>query len=160
MMTQTLPTPKSGRFHQGYYTPLHPEKYVGNVNKIRYMSSWELHLHKFCDNNPNVLAWAAEGIAIPYIKPTDKHQHKYYPDYWIRFKDRYGNIREEILEIKPKSQTRPSRSRKTNNKIYENIQYAVNVAKWEAAVKWCEYMSNKTGRKITFRIATEESLFR
>jgi hypothetical protein len=33
--------------NQGYFKPRHPEKYVGDVNKIRFMSSWELQADKF-----------------------------------------------------------------------------------------------------------------
>ena len=72
-------------FKQGYYTPKNPDKYVGDITKIRYMSSWELELHKFFDGNPNVIRWASEEIAIPYYKPTDGRIHKYYPDYWVNF---------------------------------------------------------------------------
>ena len=50
--------------NQGYYKPLHPEKYVrgkkdSSLGKkgIRFMSSWELHTCKFLDMNPNVLRW-------------------------------------------------------------------------------------------------------
>jgi hypothetical protein len=69
--------------NQGYFKPRHPEKYVGDVNKIRFMSSWELQADKFLDDNPNVLRWSSEEIVIPYVKPTDGKVHRYYPDYWV-----------------------------------------------------------------------------
>lgn len=148
------------RFTQGYYKPLHPEKYRGDPSRIRYMSSWELHLHKFFDNNPNVIAWASEEIAIPYLKPTDKQVHRYFPDYWVRYKNSKGEILEELIEVKPASQTRVSRSKNTQNKLYENVQYAVNIAKWQAATEYCKKISMQTGRKLTFRIVTENSIFK
>lgn len=143
-----------GHFKQGYFTPTHPEKYVGDVNKIRFMSSWELQFDKFLDNNPNVLRWSSEEIAIPYIKPTTGKVHRYYPDYWVEFKNKQGEIVQEIIEVKPKSQTQRSRSRKAKNKLYEDLTYAVNIAKWQACTAFC----NKYG--IKFRIVTEQELFK
>lgn len=141
------------KFTQGYYKPKHPEKYVGDINKIRYMSSWELSTHSFFDNNQRVLKWSSEGICIPYIKPTDGKIHKYYPDYWIEFINTDGEIIQEVIEVKPLAQTRIPR---TNNKhrLYEQITFAVNTAKWEACVAWC----NKNN--MTFRILTEKSIFK
>ena len=73
------------RFEQGQYIPRNPHKYVGDIDKIRYMSSYELETHKFFDNNERVLRWSSEEIAIPYLKPTDGRVHKYYPDYWVEY---------------------------------------------------------------------------
>jgi len=145
---------KGNRFKQGRYTPKNPDKYVGNLEKIRYMSSWELHFHKFLDSNPNVLKWSSEEIAIPYIKPTDGRVHRYFPDYWVEFKDADGNLKQEIYEVKPKQQTRRTRSKNPKTKLYEDITYAINIAKWEACANFC------TKYGITFRIVTEEQIFK
>lgn len=144
---------KKRRFKQGYYTPKHPEKYMGDVNKIRYMSSYELSVHEFLDNNPNVIRWGSEIIAIPYIKPTDKRIHKYYPDYYVEFRDKVGDIRRELWEVKPHSQTTQPRS---NHKhvLYEQVSFAINTAKWQSAQVWC------AERGIGFRILTEKSVFK
>lgn len=141
---------------QGYYTPKHPEKYVGNVNNIRYMSSWELDYNKFLDNNPNILRWSSEELVIPYIKPTDGRVHKYYPDYWVEYKNRHGQIIHEVIEVKPEKQTKQptTRGKSKKTQIYESITWAVNTAKWEAAQKFCD----KYG--WVFRIVTEKDLFR
>jgi len=48
----------TSRFKQGLYTPRNPQKYLGDPEKIRYMSSWEYETHKFFDNNEKVLQWA------------------------------------------------------------------------------------------------------
>ena len=125
-------------FKQGWYTPRYPEKYVGNVDNIRYMSGWELRMHSFLDNNPNILKWSSEEVIIPYIKPTDGKVHRYFPDYWIMYKDKEGNIKQEIIEVKPSEQTRPTRRRNTRRKLYEQLTYAVNMAKWEYARKFCD----------------------
>lgn len=150
MLKKTI---SKSKYTQGFFTPKNPEKYVGNIQKIRYMSSWELHLNQFFDNNPNVLRWSSENIAIPYIKPTDGKIHKYYPDYWVEYRTKDGKIIQEIMECKPLQQTKKPRS---NHKhvLYESVMYAINQAKWAAAVQWCE------ARGIRFRIVTEKSAFR
>jgi hypothetical protein len=141
------------RFEQGLYTLSHPEKYLGDPTKVRYMSSWELHLHKFFDNNTRVLKWASEEIAIPYIKPTDGKLHRYFPDYWVEYINKDGVIVREIIELKPASQTRmPRKGAKTS--LYEHLTLAVNMAKWQAAEVWCKQ------RGIKFRIVTEKSVFK
>lgn len=148
--------------NQGKYKPRHPEKYVGNVDNICFLSSWELHMNKFLDGNPNILRWSSEEIAIPYVKPTTGKVHKYYPDYWIEYRDRDGNIHQEIIEVKPDAQTRPPKttkrkttSAKTKQRIMnEQITYAVNVAKWQACQQFCD----KQG--VKFRIVTERDLFK
>lgn len=140
------------RFIQGYYTPKHPEKYIGDINHIRYMSSYEYALDEFFDNNINVIHWSSEEIVIPYVKPTDGKIHKYYPDYFIEYRNSKGNIVQELIECKPKTQTKPPRS---NHKyyLYEKVTHEVNKAKWEAAIQWCNM------RGIQFRIVTERSIF-
>ena len=141
---------------QGKYTPKHPEKYVGDPTKIRYMSSWELSFDQFLDNNPNILRWSSEEIAIPYVKPTTGRVHKYYPDYWIEYRDKTGKIVHEIIEVKPEKQTKQPTTKGKNRKtqIYESLTWAVNTAKWEACQQFC----NKYG--IKFRLVTEKQLFR
>jgi hypothetical protein len=141
-------------FKQGLYTPKHPEKYNGDITKIRYMSSWEFRFNIFLDNNPNILEWASEEIAIPYIKPTDGKIHKYYVDYYIKYKTCKGEIKTELVEIKPAAQTTPSKSRNSNTRLYENITYAINQSKWESAKQFAEQ------RGWTFRIITEHQLFK
>lgn len=144
---------KGGRFRQGFYTPRHPEKYIGDVTKIRFMSSWELETHQFFDNNPNVLHWSSETIAIPYMKPTDGRIHKYYPDYFVEYINSAGEVVQEIIEVKPAAQTKAPR--KTHkHALYEQLTYAINTAKWEAAVRFC------AERNIKFRIITEKSIFK
>lgn len=150
---RVIPSKTSSKFRQGQYIPKHPEKYVGRVDKIRYMSSYELEMHTFLDNNPNVINWSSEEFVIPYVKPTDGKVHKYMIDYWVRYITEDGEIKEELLEVKPKSQTKQPRK---NHKhyLYEQVTYAVNLAKWEAAKNFAER------NNMTFRIVTERSLYK
>ena len=144
------------RYRQGWYTPRHPEKYRGDSTKIRYMSSWEQHTHRFLDGNPNVLEWSSEEIAIPYIKPTDQRVHRYLPDYWVKFMNKRGEIVEEIWEVKPaKEVSRPKTVGKSRKyQLIESVTYAINTAKWRAAEFYCK----KHGYK--FRLMTETQLFK
>lgn len=139
---------------QGWFTPKHPEKYVGDVNKIRYMSSWELKSHQFLDNNPNILEWSSEPFGIPYVKPTDGRVHKYYPDYWVKYRNKRGQIIQEIVEVKPDHQTRQTRKRSRKQRLYEELSFAINTAKWRAAQQFC----NKYG--MTFRLVTEKGIYK
>lgn len=143
-------------YKQGWYTPRNPGKYRGDSKHIRYMSSWELHAHRFLDGNPNVLEWSSEEIAIPYVRPTDRRVHRYFPDYWVKYKDAHGRIYEEIWEVKPAKEisqpTRVGKSRK--QQLLESITYAINVAKWKAAQTYCRQHGYK------FRIITETHLFK
>lgn len=143
------------KFIQGRFKPKHPEKYLGDVNNIIFRSSWELKFNTFLDSNPNILKWGSEVIAIPYIKPTDQKIHTYYVDYIISYKTQDGDIKTELIEIKPAKQTKPPRKTKNiNSRIYESITFAINQAKWAAA----EQYAKKRG--WIFRIITEEQLFR
>lgn len=137
-------------WRQGYYTLKHPEKYKGDPNKVVYRSSWELTLQEFFDNNTAVIEWASEEIAIDYFHPVEKRPAKYYPDFWVKYQDKDGNINIELIEVKPMKQVRfPKRG-----SVQEKATWAVNMAKWTAAKVLCDK------HKIKFRILTEEGLFK
>lgn len=147
-------TNRRSKHMQGLFTLKHPEKYIGDPSKVWYMSSWEFETHSFFDNNPNVIQWASEEIVIPYVKPTDGRIHKYYIDYWVRYVDRNGVEHVDIIELKPLKQTKPpKRTKNTKNALVEQVNYAVNIAKWQAA----EHYAMQRGWK--FRIITEKSIF-
>jgi hypothetical protein len=141
-------------YRTGQFTPRHPEKYMGNVNNITYRSSWELKFCEFLDNNVNVKRWASEEIAIQYLKPTTGRMHRYFPDFFIEYVDKQGRLIQEMIEVKPDKQTRVSTAKRSKTRLYEDITYGINVAKWQAAEKWC-----KT-RGVKFRILTEKQLFK
>ncbi len=141
------------RFTQGRYTPKNPHKYVGDLNKVVYRSSYELEMHSFLDNNERVLRWSSEEIVIPYLKPTDGKVHRYFPDYWVEYVNKDGEILQEIIEVKPKAQTRGPRQN-SKQRLYEQVNWAINTAKWTAAVEFCE------AHNMKFRIITERSVFK
>jgi len=143
-------------FKKGRFRPRYPKKYKGDVKNIIFRSSWEQRFCQFLDNNPNILEWASEEFSIPYIKPTDGRVHNYFPDFWIKFQNNKGQIVQEVIEIKPATQTvRPKTvGKKRTTQLYEGVTYAINVAKWKAAAHYC----NKYGLK--FRILTENQLFK
>ena len=135
---------------KGLYTPQHPEKYIGNPRKIRYLSSWELKFQYFCDTNPNILAWGSEEIYIKYFHPIKKKVCNYIPDFFIKYKDVNGKIITELIEIKPKKETKLT----NKSSLYDKVNIAINTQKWTAAKAFCD----KAG--IQFRILTEDQLFR
>lgn len=142
--------PKS--FKQGLYKLRHPEKYLGDPNKVVFRSSWELEMNKFLDNNTKVLRWSSEELYIPYVKPTDGRVHRYYPDYFVEYENVRGEIVREIIEVKPMNQVDYSNRKRLSD--YEKITKAVNEAKWQAAKQFCDK------RSIKFSILTERQLFR
>lgn len=145
-------------YSQGWFTPDNAGKYLGDVKNIVFRSSWELHVFEFCDDNKHILKWSSEEIAIPYKKPTFKKvpfkPAKYYPDLYVEYVSTGGAIIRQMIEIKPNKQTKPSRARKTKNRLYENAVYIINQSKWEAARQWCR------ARNIRFTIMSENDIFK
>lgn len=137
-------------FAQGIYTPKHPEKYVGK-HKPKYRSGWELTFMIFCDNNKNVISWASEAMAIPYRHPLTGKITQYIPDFFVLYEDKFGRQKAEIVEIKPKKQSLIE-SRVASAK--DRAIVAINHAKWASAKAYCEQQG------LTFRVITEDDLFR
>lgn len=138
------------------FTPVNPEKYLGDPSKIIFRSSWEKHAFVFLDGNPYVTAWASEEVAIRYMKPQPDGSYKpanYYPDLFVEYHRGDHVLIRELIEIKPKSQTKKTRARKLTRRLYEDYTLAVNMCKWEAAEEWCKQ------RGIVFKICTEDELF-
>lgn len=135
------------------FKPKNPEKYVNpkRLNDLICRSSWERQVAKWCDYNENVIEWGLEEVIIPYISKVDLRQHKYYMDFYIKFKN--GNI--YLVEVKPKNQTQPPDKTKIKSKkklIAETTTFARNVSKWEAAKIYAQ------DRNIKFVIWTEIEL--
>ena len=114
---------------------------------------WELRFMKYCDKNDSILEWSSEEIIIPY-RSIDNKVHRYYPDFWIKYKNFEGKIIQEIIEVKPKAQcVRPSKKGKHYGKyLREARRYAINESKWDAAREFC------LDRGYKFRILTEDHL--
>ena len=130
---------KKGKYYQGYFTPKNKEKYNGDTDNIVYRSSWELRTMKWLDEHPQVMYWASEEIAIPYVSPVDRKVHRYFPDFIAKMKRNDGTVMTYIIEVKPDAQTKmPTQKRKTKNFIAEAATYAVNQEKWRAADIFCQ----------------------
>ena len=108
----------------------------------------------YCDDNPNILEWGSEEVIIPYKSPLDKKVHRYFPDFFVKYKNSSGKIIREIIEVKPKRHLSPPKEpkRKTKRYLGEVNTYIINQAKFKAAEEFCK------DRKLGFRILTEEHL--
>ena len=142
--------------YKGRFTPTHPEKYKGNPHNIIYRSIWERNCMRTFDSSPNVLLWASEEMAIPYVSPVDQKVHKYYPDFLVKVLDRNREEKKYIIEIKPLKFTQPPKIPKRKTQSYRNAveRYVINLAKWEAAKNWCDTHG------YTFKIMTETECMR
>lgn len=144
------------KFVQGLYTPKYPEKYVGDMSKIRYRSSWELYFMNWLDNNTAITHWASEPFCIKYIKPfsTRKNQiHRYYPDFFIEYVDTFGKTHREVIEIKPKKHSKRSRSKNPTKKLQEDVTFAINKAKWFYAEQFCQ------AHGFVFKVINENDIY-
>lgn len=127
---------------------------MGNAKNIVFRSSWEAKFMKYLDEHPDVISWASEEFCIPYLSPKDRKMHRYFPDFFVKKKNRDGIVESLVIEIKPKHQTKlPEKKSMSRKYIQEVTTYAVNEAKWKQAQEFCE------DRKWKFVILTEDELF-
>ena len=140
--------------YKGKFRPSKPKKYKGDPTNIVYRSLWELKFMNYCDNNNKIVKWSSEEIVIPYRCPTDNKIHRYFPDFYIKYKDMKGKLHEKVIEVKPAKQVKEPKVQKRRTKKYlaEVFTYAKNMAKWEAAEDFCK------DRKWEFQILTEKEL--
>lgn len=147
----------------GNYIPRHPQKYCGNY-PIVYRSSWELKCLKYLDSNPNVIKYSSESIVIPYAKPIKWNKGKvvqtktarYFPDFFAVIRQGNGKKVEFLIEVKPyKECVPPSRkgNRRTQTLIREEMTYAINQSKWDAARAYC------AERGWVWKVLTEYEIF-
>lgn len=141
-------------YHKRKFVPKNPEKYAGDPTSIVMRSSWETKFALWCDTNPAVIKWHSEETIVPYISPIDNRPHRYFIDFRVKIKDRSGNTKEYLVEIKPAHQTRPPipPSRKTQKFLNEVQTWGVNEAKWKAATRYAK------DRGLEFIILTEHEL--
>ena len=150
-----MPRNEDSKYRQGKYRPQNPEKYNGDPTNIVYRSSYELKFMQYCDLTENIISYQSEEFWIPYRSPIDNKVHRYFPDFFIKYKDKNGNNRHLVVEIKPQKdlkmpETNPKR--KTKSWAYAVKTWAVNQAKWEAAREYC------ADRNYEFRVLTEKEL--
>jgi len=138
--------------YSGKYIPTNITKYRGDVNKIFYRSLWERRFMVYCDNTKEILEWGSEEVIIPYVSPLDGKLRRYFPDFYIKVRQKDKTIKKMIIEVKPKAQCGPPKTpkRKTQRFINEVRTWGVNQAKWEAAIEWCK------DRGMEFKILTED----
>lgn len=143
------------KFKQGKYSPIFPEKYIGDITDIVFRSGLELKFFYLCDNNSNILEWSSETIAIPYIS-IDNKRHKYYVDLYLKVRDKDGSIQKFLAEIKPlkfsKEPKLPGSGRKTKAYLLECRNWLINQQKW----KFAKEFASKNNMK--FLILTEKDL--
>lgn len=140
--------------YSGIFRPKNPRKYKGDPRNIIYRSLWELRLMTYLDHHPDVILWASEEFCVPYRSPVDGRLHRYFPDFWVKQRNKTGEIVVKVLEVKPLIQTQPPapRARTTKRYINEVMTWGVNQAKWEAAKKYCKQ------RGWEFTLITEKEL--
>jgi hypothetical protein len=141
----------SSKYRQGVFTPINKEKFIGST--AIYRSGLELKYFRFFDNNKNVVKWSSESIVIPYISPVDGKVHRYFVDNMVYIRE--GNtIKKYLIEIKPYKQTLPPTTnyKKKQHLLYEQQNYFVNQAKWQAAREFCKR------KGLEFIILTEREI--
>ncbi len=153
--------PRNGekRPRQGYFKPANPEKYLGDLSKIVFRSSWEFKFLKWCDLSPTIIKYSSEPLGIPFLNPLDKKGHIYYIDFYIQVRKTDGNIEDYLVEVKPNKYVvepkKPNRmtDKATSNYVYAAKQYIINQAKFEAAKNFAAQ------KGLKFGIITENFLF-
>ena len=140
--------------YKGKYKVRAPYKYKGNPTKVIYRSLWELKFMTYCDTNINILEWGSEEVYMWYRSPVDNRPHRYFPDFYIKVREKNGTIKKYIIEVKPQTQTKPPARPKRQTKGYlrEAFEYAKNQAKWKSANEWC------LDRGFEFKVITEKEL--
>jgi hypothetical protein len=140
--------------YSGLFRPKNPQKYVGDPNNIVYRSSWECRVMDWLDRNRDIISWASEELIVPYISPVDNRLHRYFPDFLVKVRNKEGQLKTLMIEVKPKKQTQPpmQQRRITKQYITEVTTWGVNQAKWKAAEEYC------LDRGWQFKIMTEEHL--
>lgn len=141
--------------YRGTFRARNPNKYKGDPSKIVYRSRWELIVMQKLDDHPDVIEWSSEEIIIPYRSPIDGKVHRYFPDFWVKKKDRSGKIVCDMIEVKPFKQTRAPvvlEGKATRRYLNEVMTWGINSAKWKAATEYCK------DRNWNFVIITEKEL--
>ena len=141
--------------YKGKFKPKHVKKYKGDPTQIIYRSLWEKKFMQYCDLTESISQWQSEEFWIPYKNPIDNRVHRYFPDFFIKYKDGNGKSRSVVVEVKPKKQIKEPKKnpkRKTQAWYYEVKTWVVNQAKWEAAKQFC------ADRQYEFKLMTEDDL--
>ena len=146
---------RMAKYTQGFFKPLNPQKYKGDPTQIVYRSGWELRLMSHFDTHPGVIWWSSEENIIKYRSPIDGRMHRYYPDFLICVKNKQGETKTVMIEVKPAKETVEPVKQKSMTKKYirEVYTWGVNKAKWSFAEQYCKE------RGWEFQIMTEKEIF-
>jgi hypothetical protein len=129
---------KNSRTKNGYYKPIFPEKYVGDLNKIIYRSDWERKFMSFMDRHPDVVNWSSEPEpGIPYLDPISMRERTYFPDFLMKRKTESG-FEIFLIEVKPKKDYIDIPDSLLNGYLYSNFnefRFIVNESLLESNVK-------------------------
>lgn len=109
-----------------------------NKTKITYRSSFELKFFSMLEDDPEVIAYQSETLAIPYKNEEGKTK-TYIPDIIAT----YANGDMFVYEIKPKA-------------MLANTDVRL---KAKACVRYFKELLKNTDLKITYKFITEDSLF-
>lgn len=74
----------------------------------------------------------------------------YFPDFLFEYMDRNGQIKVEVVEVKPGKERYIMEAKSKRDKI----ALAINLNKWKSASQYCRKLG------INFRIVTEKQMFR
>ena len=139
---------------KSFYTPINPQKYVGDPTKIIARSNLERRFFKIIDTNSSFKKWSSETFFVPYLSPIDGKMHRYFVDLFVEM----SNGKKLIIEIKPDSQTRqPTPPKNKTGKsakrfLNEMATWQINEAKWIYAHEWAKE------RGLEFMIITEKNI--
>jgi len=137
--------------YKGKYKVKHRSKYKGNPDDVVYRSGWERSVMNYLDDDPRVKEWNSEEVVIPYLCQTDKKLHRYFMDFYVKYKDG----RTVLIEVKPHKETVPPKSGRgvaRQRVLTEGLTYIKNQSKWNEAQKYC------ADRGWHFEIWTENEL--
>ena len=136
------------KYKQGYYRPIFPDKYIGDIENIYYRSGLELKFMRFFDLNSAILKWNSEDVIVKYLDETTNKIRRYFVDFYIKLVDINKLVKEYLVEIKPYQQVNPKRFKND----YSKLQYIKNVSKWKAAERYAKSVG------VEFLILTERDL--
>lgn len=136
------------KYKQGYYRPIFPDKYIGDIENIYYRSGLELKFMRFFDLNSAILKWNSEDVIVKYLDETTNKIRRYFVDFYIKLVDINKQVKEYLVEIKPYQQVNPKRFKND----YSKLQYIKNVSKWKAAERYAKSVG------VEFLILTERDL--
>jgi hypothetical protein len=121
---------------KGIYKPKNPRKWIGA--KIIFRSNLERKFFNLFDLNPNVISIASERIIVPYFDPVKNKPRNYYTDLIVKYKDKQGEVKIKLIEIKCSGEAREPKKPKRITERYKSsvLTWLTNKSKWEAATKY------------------------